>query len=409
MAKRRMTTQARKKSIFGRWWFWLIILFAFFSGYNDAKIPEVNVSPSPSVKPTVTTKTTPYSTATTVAPTIRPTATPKPTVTPTPTAPPVAFQNSEFSIHFIDVGQGDAAVILCDGKVLMIDGGNSADSSLIYSYLRNTLNIQHIDYMIATHPHEDHIGGLAGALNACSVGTLFSPVTEYENESFGDLEKYAKKQGLSFTVPNVGDTFMLGRAKVKFISPVRMYENVNDLSIAVRIEFGKTSFLFAGDAEWDAEHDMVNFGYNLSSTLLKVNHHGSDISSSYVFLREVMPSYAVISVGKGNSYGHPTDDVLSRLKDAGAEVYRTDTHGDIICKSDGEKLTFITEKNVEVIEEKPVQTNEWTYILNTNTRKFHYPSCSSVKRMKESNKREFVGDRQELINKGYSPCGNCHP
>ena len=253
-------------------------------------------------------------------------------------------EESGFYIHFIDVGQADAAVIICDGEVLMIDGGNTGDSSLIYSYLTRTLGLEHIDYMIGTHAHEDHIGGLAGALNACTVGKVYAPVTEYDSEAFGDFKKYVQKQGLEITVPTVGDTFYVGSATVQFLSPAHSYDDENANSIVVRIDYGRTSFLFTGDAEWVAEHDMVDSGYNLSATLLKVGHHGSDSSSAYVFLREVMPQYAVISVGAENGYGHPTDDVLSRLRDVGATVYRTDLHGDIVCYSDGRSLTFSTEK-----------------------------------------------------------------
>ena len=254
-----------------------------------------------------------------------------------------ASANSEFVIHFIDVGQADAAVIICDNEILMIDGGNAADSSLIYSYLTNTLGIKHIDYMIATHAHEDHVGGLAGALNACTVGKIYSPVTQYDSRAFESLVKYANKQGVELTVPTVGDVFSVGSAKVQILSPAYIYADTNDTSIVAKIVYGRTSFMFTGDAGWEPEHDMVDSGYDLSATLLKVGHHGSDTSTSYVFLREIMPQYAVISVGEDNSYGHPTDNVLSRLRDADTTVYRTDLHGDIICYSDGETLSFETE------------------------------------------------------------------
>lgn len=247
-------------------------------------------------------------------------------------------------IHFIDVGQADAAVILCDGEVLMIDGGNAGDSSLIYSYLTKTLGLEHIDYMIATHPHEDHIGGLSGVLYACSVGAIYSPVTEYDSDAFRALLKYAGKQGVELTIPEAGDVFYVGTASVQFISPSRAYENENDQSLVVKIVYGNTSFLFTGDAEWDAEHDMVESGYELSADLLKVGHHGSGTSSSYIFLREVMPAFAVISVGEGNAYGHPTEDVLSRFRDAGTQMYRTDLCGNIVCQSDGNSL-FLTQRN----------------------------------------------------------------
>ena len=247
-------------------------------------------------------------------------------------------------VYFLDVGQADAAILQCGDDVMMIDGGESSDSSLIYSYLTKTLGITHIDYMIATHPHADHIGGLSGALNACSVGVVYSPVTSYDSKQFSSLVKYTQKQGRDLTVPEVGDSFSFGDAQVQFISPSQKYSNTNDSSIVVRIVHGINTFLFAGDAEWEAEHDMVDSGYDLSATVLKVGHHGSDTSSSYVFLREVMPKYAVISCGKGNSYGHPTEAVLSRLRDVGAQVFRTDMQGDVVFVSDGSALSFGTEK-----------------------------------------------------------------
>lgn len=251
---------------------------------------------------------------------------------------------ADLEIHFLDVGQADAAVILCDGEVMIIDGGNRNDSDFIFSYLRNTLSVDRIDVMIASHPHEDHIGGLAAALNACDVGMIYATDASCDTKVFRSLVKYADEQGLSFIVPNVGDTFSVGTACVEFLSPLEHYSSLNDMSLVVRIVYGSTSFLFTGDAEWDAEHDMVESGADLSATLLKVGHHGSDTSSSYVFLREVMPKYAVISVGENNRYDHPSENVLSRLHDARTTVYRTDKDGTIICSSDGENLFFTTEK-----------------------------------------------------------------
>lgn len=298
-------------------------------------------------------------------------------------------------IHFLDVGQADAVILQCGDEVLMIDGGNSANSSFIYSYLTETLGISRIDYMIATHPHEDHIGGLSGALNACSIGCVYSPVTSYDSETFSSLLKYTQAQGLELTAPDVGDTFTFGDAQVQFLSPVRQYSSINDYSIVVRIIHGSNTFLFAGDAELDAEHDMVSSGYNLSSTVLKVGHHGGDCSSSYVFLREVMPAYAVISCGKWNLYDHPSDNTLSRLRDVGATIFRTDLQGTVICISDGKTLTFSIEKSV-------------TYIGNKRTKKFHYPSCPSVNDINKSNQVE-LNSREEAIEHGYVPCKRCEP
>lgn len=303
---------------------------------------------------------------------------------------------NQFSVYFLDVGQADAALVLCDGKSMLIDGGNSDDSSRIYSFLKQ-MDIQKLDYVVCTHAHEDHCGGLSGALNFAAADTILAPVTEYDSKAFNSFKKYAAQQNLTITVPQAGDSFQLGSADVKILGPIHASDDPNNTSIVLRIQYGETSFLFTGDAEREEEQDILNSGSELSSTVLKVAHHGSETSTTYPFLREVMPEYAVISVGKNNSYGHPSDDTLSRLRDAGTKICRTDLEGDIVCTSDGKSVTF--------------QNRDSTgqYILNTNTKKFHYPSCSSADQIKEKNKKVFNGTREEALRAGYSPCGRCKP
>ncbi len=328
--------------------------------------------------------------------------------------------DSTFEILFIDVGQADSALILCDGKSMLIDGGNRGDSNVVYTVLKNN-GISHLDYIVATHAHEDHIGGLAGALNYATVGTVLSPVTYYESDAFTNFVKYVEERDSFISIPEVNDTFELGQAEVKILA-VNTEDDTNNTSIVLKITYGETSFLFTGDAEREVEEVLVNSDFDLSSTLLKVGHHGSETSTSYVFLREVMPEYAVISVGEGNTYGHPADDTLSRLHDADVKVYRTDLQGDIKCTSDGKTVTLTATKNTdaEVFVAPDIKTENTyieptpepilsTYILNTSTKKFHYPDCRSTKAMSENNKETYNGDRETLVSKGYSPCGNCKP
>ena len=167
---------------------------------------------------------------------------------------------------------------------------------------------------------------------------------EFEAKPFETMKRAADDKKLKLTVPQAGQSFSLGRAKVEFLAPLGIYDNVNDLSLVVRITYGQTAFLFTGDAERPSEYDMTDSGEDLSATVLKVGHHGSNTSTSYVFLRQVMPAYAIISCGKDNAYGHPHEEVLSRLADEGAVVYRTDECGTIVCRSNGAKVTVRTEK-----------------------------------------------------------------
>ena len=320
-------------------------------------------------------------------------------------APPA--EGGSFEVHFIDVGQADAALVVCDGHYMLIDGGNAEDSDLVYSYLERH-GAKHLDYMVASHAHEDHIGGLSGALNYATVGEALSPVTEYSSKVFQNMVKYLGDQGKSLTVPEPGDKFDLGSAKVEILGPVKEYDDTNDTSIVLRIDYGSTSFLFTGDMETGAERDLIDAGANLKATVLKAGHHGSDTSTSYQFLREVMPKYTVVSVGEGNSYGHPSDEVLSRFRDAGAEVYRTDMQGHVIAESDGKAVTFRTEKEADTATNPTGGPKVQIYVGNAGTEKFHLPDCASAQNIQEENRVVFLARIQAVLS-GYEPCGRCKP
>lgn len=302
--------------------------------------------------------------------------------------------DSSFEIHFIDVGQADSALVICDGHVMMIDGGNTDASSTVYTYLTK-LGISYIDVMVATHSDGDHVGGLPAALTKADVGVIYCPVTERDTSAFTTFKNKATSKGLMLTVPDVPSEFYLGSAKVRIIAPLREYDDNNNNSIILRIVYGENSFLFAGDAQREAEYSVVAAHEELKSDVLKVGHHGSYTSSNYVFLREVMPTYAVISCGRNNEYGHPHESALSRLRDCGATVYRTDESGDIICKSDGKEISFTL---------RGVHGVATSIIGNVHSKVFHSDKCASLPTERN---RVYFETRDEALENGFTPCPNC--
>ena len=256
-----------------------------------------------------------------------------------PHAPVEMPEDSCFSIEFLDVGEGDSALVDCDGHYMLIDGGGSDRSSFIYTKLKDN-GIDHLDYIVATHPDADHVGGLAASLNYASVDVAFCSCETRDTRAFNSFVKYLDKQGKKITVPDAGDSFDLGSAEVTVLGPEKGQSYSDNTSIVLRITYGNTSFLFTGDSEMEDEKSLLSSGRKLKSDLIKVAHHGSRSSSSQVFLDAVKPDFAVISVGKDNSYGHPAAEVLDRLEKLGAEIYRTDLSGTIRCISDGNTITF---------------------------------------------------------------------
>lgn len=256
--------------------------------------------------------------------------------------------NSTFSIRFIDVGQGDAALVECDGHYMLIDGGETTAGTTVYNVLEEN-GIQKLDILVVSHLHTDHYGGLTKALTyASSIGVTLSNAEYKDSKAFRDFEHQLQINGSKITVPAPGDTYELGSASVVVIDSSA--EEAND-SLVLLITYGDTKFLFAGDIE-DAAQSRISDKYQSESDdpfkidLIKMPHHGSYTGTLYRFLRTFMPDYAIISCGEGNMYGHPHQETLDLLdsKTWSPRVYRTDRDGDIIVKSDGKELSVETSK-----------------------------------------------------------------
>ena len=254
------------------------------------------------------------------------------------TRPTTTSEN--FRIHFVDVGQADGAIIECDGEFAVIDAGYPENGPQMVEYLR-TLGAEKLSLVVATHPHGDHIGGLPDVLGAFETDTVWSSQLPYTNQYVYGFTDAVKSSGASLEKPRPGEVFQLGGASIEVIGPMNLeYEDANDLSLVLMVQYGENRFLMTGDMEELAEHELVEAGVDLKADVLKVGHHGSYSSSSYRFLREVLPTYSVISCGAGNEYGHPHDVTVSRLQDADTIIYRTDRMYTVIAESDGTHISF---------------------------------------------------------------------
>ncbi|MBU5455095.1 ComEC/Rec2 family competence protein [Caproiciproducens sp. MSJ-32] len=244
-------------------------------------------------------------------------------------------------LHFIDVGQGDSILVQVNNKNMLIDAGPADSRENLLDYL-SLLNINNLDYVIATHPHEDHIGNMAYIIDKYNVLNFYAPKITNNTKSFETMVEALVRKDLKINVIKAGiRSISLGKnTKVEVFSPSSdNYENINNYSPIIKISHGNNSFLLTGDAEELIEKEVINSNYNLKSDLLKIGHHGSSSSTSKEFFYKVNPSITVISVGKNNSYGHPTKKVLETIKNS--KILRTDQKGTILILSDGKSLKMI--------------------------------------------------------------------
>lgn len=344
--------------------------------------------------------------------------------------------SNKLIVNYIDVGQGDSELIECNGQFMLVDAGERDKGTVVVNYLKSR-GVEKLDYVIATHPHSDHIGGMSEVLNNFPVDSIIMPKVNNTTATYTNMLKVIQQKGIKAIEPKIGNSYKLGDSTFTIVGPKKYdTKNMNNDSVAFRLVYGNNSFIFCGDAETAEESDIVASGHTLKSDVYKVSHHGSTTSSSSAFLNMVQPKYAIIEVGEGNSYGHPKEKTLDALSKIGATVYRTDLNGNIIITSDGKTLSFgdgsvdgggdatpCTSQSVPTNTTGAGSVNGFgtatstsvpqsvsiTYVLNTNTHKIHKPNCRSVSQMKEKNKKTYVGKMADLISQGYSPCKICNP
>lgn len=238
-------------------------------------------------------------------------------------------------VYFLDVGQADSILIRNNEEVMLIDAGNNEDGALLSSYI-SSLGIDTFKYVVGTHPHEDHIGGLDNIINDFNIETIFLPDVITTTKTFTEVLDAIEAKSMSYEVPKIGDKYSLGTADIEVIYTGTDESDLNNTSIVLRLDFGSTSLLFTGDATDKTEELILN--KNIDVDVLKVGHHGSRYSSTLEFLEKVSPEYAIISVENPNSYGHPHSETLEKFQNANIEVHRTDEEGTILLSTDGEKI-----------------------------------------------------------------------
>jgi competence protein ComEC len=288
--------------------------------------------------------------------------------------------------------------------------------------------VKDLDLVVATHPHEDHIGGLPTILNDFIVRQILDSGQEHTAPSFDTYLNLIDRKNIPFAAAERGQDIDLDPGlKIEVLSPpvAQLLNNLNENSVVLKVTYNNVSFLFMGDAGKEAEDSLLASRYNLDADVLKVSHHGSNSGTSLAFLNAVTPAVSVIEVGESNDYGHPTRKTLAALQSTGSAIYRTYLDGNIVVTTDGEGITVTTGQSKcssttssgitsattsvsSITTATTTTSSDGPFVGSSKSDKYHYPTCSAAKRIKSGNLVTFSSSADARA-AGYSPCSICHP
>ncbi len=312
--------------------------------------------------------------------------------------------NLTLKVHILDVGQGDSIFIeLPTNETVLIDSGEKKYSDFIVSYIKNC-GYTKLNYIVATHPHADHIGGLSEIISELDFDKIYMTNAITTTSTYEKLLTTIQNKGKKISRAKAGVSIIdTDSTLLEFVAPVEdEYDNLNNYSAVLKLEYYNNSFLFTGDAEKESEEQITA---DIKADVLKVGHHGSSSSTSDEFLKKVSPDYAVISCGKNNDYGHPHTEILERLEEKNIAIFRTDLQGTIVFICDGTNIKVNTQ-SVNNTSSSVVEKS--LYVLNTSSMKIHKAGCSAVDSIAPGNYLE-TNDYEKAISQGYEPCKICKP
>jgi competence protein ComEC len=314
-------------------------------------------------------------------------------------------------VSFLDVGQGDAALVLFpNGKTMLVDGGPPESANALMSKLRQ-LKVARIDYLVASHPHSDHIGGFVKVLGAFPVGEVWDSGFAYDSPVYLDYLRTVKRKGAKFR--NIERGYRAEPApgcRIEVFAPSKPFlrgthSDANNASIVMRLHFGKVRVLFTGDIEKEGRARLYRQGADLRAEVLKVSHHGSHNGTDMALLSRVRPRIAIISCGRGNPYGHPHKEALQALQRAGVTVYRTDFHGDITLRVQDDRLQVFTERKAPTAPAAPATPRDTSMLIGNRISKvYHMPDCKGLPRPEN---RVYFRTHEEAEKAGYRPHRAC--